>query len=43
MVEDAKVDKVKFDSLLKAMLSTPPLPKSDVRVKKRKPRKTPRI
>jgi hypothetical protein len=39
---DVKVDKSKFDALLKTMFSTPPLPKSDVRVRKRKPRKTPR-
>jgi hypothetical protein len=37
--DDAKVDKSKFDALLKAMLSTAPLPRSEVRVKKRKPRK----
>ena len=37
--DDVKVDKSKFDALLKAMLSTAPLPRSEVRVKKRKPRK----
>ena len=39
MTEDARVDKSKFDALLKAMLSIPPLPKSEVRVGKPKPRK----
>jgi hypothetical protein len=39
MGDDVKVDKAKFDSLLGAMLSTPPLPKSEVKVGKRKPRK----
>jgi len=30
------VSKVKFDSLLRKMLATPPLPKSELRVGKRK-------
>jgi hypothetical protein len=33
---DAQVSKVKFDSLLRKMLATPPLPKSELRVGKRK-------
>jgi hypothetical protein len=33
------VDKSKFDALLTRMLNTPPLPKSEVKVKKRKPKK----
>ena len=40
MVEDVKVNKDKFDSLLGVMLSTPPLPKSEVKVGKRKPKKS---
>lgn len=39
MSEDVRVDKAKFDSLLRAMLSTPPLPKSEVKVGKPKPKK----
>ena len=39
MAEDVKVDKAKFDALLRAMLSPPPLPKSEVKVGKRKPKK----
>jgi len=39
MPEEIKVDKSKFDSLLGKMLRTPPLPKSDVRVAKPKPKK----
>ena len=39
MAKDVKVDKVKFDGLLKAMLNTPPLPKSEVKVKNPKPKK----
>jgi hypothetical protein len=37
--EDLVVEKRKFDSLLKKMLETPPLPKKDVQVRKRKPKK----
>jgi len=33
------VDKDKFDSLLRKMLETPPLPKSAVKVEKPKPKK----
>jgi hypothetical protein len=33
------VEKAKFDKLLARMLNTPPLPKSEIKVKKRKPRK----
>jgi hypothetical protein len=36
---DATVDKTKFDALLKRMLATPPLPKSEVKVEKPKPKK----
>jgi hypothetical protein len=39
VAEDVKVDKCKFDALLQKMLSTPPLPKSEVKVKKRKPKR----
>jgi len=39
MGDDVRVDKAKFDSLLGAMLSTPPLPKSAVKVSKPKPKK----
>ena len=39
MSDDIKVDKAKFDALLVAMLSTPPLPKSEVKVKNPKPKK----
>ena len=38
MGEDVKVDKEKFDALLGAMLSTPPLPKSAVKVSRPRPR-----
>jgi hypothetical protein len=31
MAQDVKVDKSKFDSLLKKMLATPPLPKDEVK------------
>jgi len=34
-----KVDKNKFDTLLRKMLETPPLPKSEVQVKHPKPKK----
>jgi hypothetical protein len=36
---DITADKAKFDALLKKMLATPPLPKSDVKVAKPKPKK----
>jgi hypothetical protein len=39
MPKDLKWDKAKFDRLLQTMLNTPPLPKSEVQVKKRKPKK----
>jgi hypothetical protein len=35
------VDKDKFDKLLRKMLETPPLPKSEVKVEKPKPKKLP--
>jgi len=34
MTQDITVDKNKFDSLLGKMLTTPPLPKADVKVAK---------
>jgi len=37
--KDATVDKGKFDGLLRAMLSTPPIPKSELAVRKHKKRK----
>ena len=39
MANDVRVDKSKFDTLLRAMLSTPPLPSSEVKVAKPKPKK----
>ena len=33
------IDKEKFDNLLRKMLTTPPLPKSEVKVAKPKPKK----
>jgi hypothetical protein len=39
MPKDIVVDKGKFDRLLRKMLNTPPLPKSEVRVAKPKPKK----
>jgi hypothetical protein len=39
MSDDIVVNKSKFDSLLQKMLSSPPLPKSEVRVAKPKPKK----
>jgi hypothetical protein len=39
MPDDVRVDKAKFDGLLRKMLSTPPLPKSEVKAGKRKPKK----
>jgi hypothetical protein len=40
VVNDVKVDKSKFDALLNAMLRTPPLPRSQVKTERRKPRKS---
>jgi hypothetical protein len=39
MPEEITVDKNKFDILLRKMLDTPPLPKSEVRVANPKPKK----
>ena len=39
MADEIKVDKKKFDALLQKMLKTPPLPKSEVKVAKPKPKK----
>jgi hypothetical protein len=39
MPEEITVDKEKFDTLLRRMLDTPPLPKSEVKVAKPKPNK----
>jgi hypothetical protein len=39
MTEEIRVNKAKFDNLLKRMLVTPPLPKSQVNVKRPKPKK----
>lgn len=39
MKQDIAVDKTKFDALLRKMLATPPLPKSEVKVAKPKPKK----
>lgn len=39
MADEIKVDKDKFDRLLRKMLETPPLPKSEVRVANPKPKK----
>jgi hypothetical protein len=39
MPEEITVDKSKFDTLLRKMLATPPLPKSEVKVAKPKPNK----
>jgi hypothetical protein len=39
MPDDAVVEKTKFDTLLRKMLATPPLPKSEVKVAKPKPKK----
>jgi len=38
-MKDARVDKQKFDGLLRAMINTQPLPKSEVKVKNPKPKK----
>lgn len=40
VAQDVKVNKDKFDALLKKMLSTPPLPSSEVKVAKPKPKKS---
>jgi hypothetical protein len=39
MPEEITVDKSKFDTLLRKMLDTPPLPKSEVKVAKPKPKR----
>jgi len=39
MPEEITVDKEKFDTLLRRMLDTPPLPKSEIKVAKPKPNK----
>jgi hypothetical protein len=39
MAKDIVVDKDEFNTLLKKMLNTPPLPKSEIRVAKPKPKK----
>jgi hypothetical protein len=39
MPEDVKVDKDRFNTLLRKMLDTPPLPKTDVKVDNPKPKK----
>lgn len=39
MTDEIMADKNKFDSLLRKMLDTPPLPKSEVKVEKPKPKK----
>jgi len=38
MAQDVTVDKSKFDSLLKKMLATPPLPKAEVKTPRSKPK-----
>jgi len=38
-MEDVVVDKAKFERLLTKMLNSPPLPKSEVKVKHPKPKK----
>jgi hypothetical protein len=38
MAQDVKVNKNKFDSLLKKMLATPPLPKDEVKTPRSKPK-----
>jgi len=40
MTKDAMVEKEKFDALLRGMLSSSPLPKSEVKTGKRKPKKS---
>jgi hypothetical protein len=39
MAQEIKVRKAKFDALLGRMLNTPPLPKKEVQVRKRKKKK----
>jgi hypothetical protein len=39
MADEIKVDKDKFNKLLRKMLETPPLPKSEVKVANPKPKK----
>jgi hypothetical protein len=39
MAKEIVVDKNKFDTLLRKMLDTPPLPKADVQVRKPKKKK----
>jgi hypothetical protein len=39
MADEITVNKRKFDALLQKMLKTPPLPKSEVKVAKPKPKK----
>lgn len=39
MPDEIKVDKSKFDTLLKKMLATPPLPKDDVKTPRSKSKK----
>lgn len=39
MNEEIAVEKSKFDRLLRKMLATPPLPKSEIKVKNPKPKK----
>jgi hypothetical protein len=39
MPEEIKVDKSKFDSLLRKMLAIPPLPKDDTQTPRAKPKK----
>jgi|KBSMisStaDraftv2_1062788.scaffolds.fasta_scaffold1468406_1 hypothetical protein len=38
-MSEVTIEKAKFDALLQKMLKTPPLPKSEVRVEKPKPKK----
>jgi hypothetical protein len=39
MAKDITADKERFNTLLKKMLQTPPLPKTEVKVEKPKPKK----
>jgi hypothetical protein len=39
MPDDVTVNKAKFDTLLKKMLATPPLPKAGIKVANPKPKK----
>jgi len=43
MPDEILVDKTKFDRLLRKMVNTPPLPKSEVKVAKPKPNKSKRM